>query len=108
MIALYQVVLGVAAAIMIAGLVIAIKLVRLARGGMIGRVARALLVFIIAFLGGYIAALWLPSMEEGAASLLVGFVFLFGAVFVVIVLRLVQTLVSQVFDELGVGDQRGR
>jgi Flp pilus assembly pilin Flp len=47
-------------------------------------------------------------MEEGAASLLVGFVFLFGAVFVVIVLRLVQTLVSQVFDELGVGDQRGR
>jgi hypothetical protein len=59
-----------------------------------------LAAFIVLFLIGYLAAPFAPALPESVAHLLTAVVFLLGAVFVVIVLRLIEALVKQVFEEL--------
>ena len=96
----FKVIICVAIVCMAAALVLVIRLLRLARGGKVGRAMRWLLAFVVIFLIGYLAAplcLWLPAEWS---LLLTAVVFLLGAVFVILVLSLVRSLVEQVFAEL--------
>ncbi len=100
MLTIFYAVIALAVAVMIAALMLVLRLRRIARGGRIGRVLNILAAFIVFFLLGYLAAPFAPSLPSSAAHLLTAVVFLFGAVFVVIVLRLIEELVKQVFEEL--------
>lgn len=101
MLGVFYVVIAAAAVVMAAALAMAIRLRRLASGGHIGRVVGLLLGFIAVFMLGYAIAPLAPRMSREAALLLMSAVFLSGAIFVVIVLRLIDSLVRKVFDELG-------
>jgi hypothetical protein len=100
MVGVFYVVIGLAIVVMLGALVLVVRLRKIARGGRIGRVVNVLAAFVVFFLTGYLAAPFAPALPESAANLLTAVVFLFGAVFVVIVLRLIETLVKQVFEEL--------
>jgi hypothetical protein len=85
---------------MLAALALVLRLRRIARGGRVGRVVNLLVGFIVFFLVGYLVAPFTPALPPAVAHLLTAIVFLFGALFVVIVLRLIDALVRQVFEEL--------
>jgi len=98
---LFYALISLAILVMVVGLIQVIRLRRLAPGGKIGRVVGILLAFIVLFLLGYLAGPFLPLLGDSIWPLiLTSVVFLFGAVFVVLVLRLIQTLIQQVFKEL--------
>ena len=100
MVMVYYTVLTAAIGTMLTALVVAVRLRRLTRGGKIGRIVNLLASFILIFLAGYLVAPFIPQLPLGASLLLVGFVFLFGAIFVVLVLHLIERLVRQVFEDL--------
>jgi len=98
---LYYVIISMAILVMVLGLVTVIRLRKIAPGGKIGRVVGILLGFIVLFLLGYLAGPFLPMLGDTIWPLiLTAVVFLFGAIFVVLVLRLIQNLIQQVFKEL--------
>ena len=100
MLVVYYVVIVAAIAAMGCSLYAVLRLRRLTRGGHVGRVVNILCAFIAFFLAGYVIAPWMPRLPTWASFLLVGFVFLFGALFVLIVLWLIRRLVQQIFHEL--------
>ena len=77
------------------------RLRKIATGGKVGRVVKLLGLFIGLFLLGYGVAPWLPELPPEISYLLTSGVFFMGAIFVVIVLRVIENLVTQVFEELG-------
>jgi hypothetical protein len=102
MLTAYYTIISLALAVMIYALATAIRLRRVARGGKIGRVVAVLTGFIVFFLLGYLAGPFLPMLDDPAYGLmLTAVVFLFGALFVVLVLRIIEALVRKVFQELG-------
>jgi hypothetical protein len=92
--------IGGAIALMGVGLFMAIRLRRLASGGAIGRVVSLLLALIVLFVAAYLVAPLLPSLPPEAALILVGVVFFFGALYVVLVLRLIARLMQKVLGAL--------
>lgn len=101
MLILYYAIISLAILTMLIGLAEVIRLKRIAPGGKIGRVVGVMLGFIILFLLGYLAGPFLPMLGDTLWPLiLTAVVFLFGAVFVVLVLRLIHNLIQQVFKEL--------
>lgn len=101
MLVLYYTIISLAIVVMLVGLVLVFRLRKIAPGGKIGRVVGAMLGFIVLFLMGYLAGPFLPMLGDSIWPLiLTAVVFLFGAVFVVLVLRLIHQLIQQVFKEL--------
>jgi hypothetical protein len=100
MLGVFYAVIVLAVGVMVAALALVLRLRKVARGGRIGRVVNLLVGFILFFLIGYLVAPFTPRLPPSVAHLLTAIVFLFGAVFVVIVLRLIDALVRQVFEEL--------
>jgi len=100
MLELFYVVTGLALATMVAALALVLRLRRLTRGGAIGRVVNLMLVLIVLFTLGYLVAPWMPHLPVTASLFLSAFVFLFGALFVVVVLRVIENLVRQVLSDL--------
>jgi len=98
----FYVIMGLAAVTMLVGLGMAIDLLKVARGGKIGRVVRILLVLIVGFTGGYAVAPFMPSLPREVGLILVAVVYLLGAAFVVLVLSLIRSLIKKVFAELNV------
>ena len=96
----YYVVSALAIAAMLVSLVLVVRLRRTARGGSIGRVVNVLFAFILLFLAGYLLMPIVPRLPVEAAYVFTAAVFLFGAIFVIIVLRLIGSLIVKVFDEL--------
>jgi len=99
LIAFYSIV-SLAIAVMLVALVMVIKLRKLTKSGKVGRVVSLLFGFILFFLCGYLVAPLMVQLDCAYMQLLTGLVFLFGAVFVVIVLGLLSRLVKQIFEEL--------
>ena len=96
----FYVIIAAAVVTMLFALGLAFRLRRVARGGKVGRVVNLLTVFIALFLTSYLCGPIFPRLSAAAVSLFTALVFLAGAVFVVIVLRVLDSLVRQVFDEL--------
>lgn len=101
MLYLYYAAISLAILVMLWALVLVFRLRTTARGGKIGRVVNLLIGFIVFFLLGYIAGPFLPQLGHEVTLLLTSLVFVFGAVFVVIVLKIIEKLIRQVFEELG-------
>ena len=99
MLTLYYILCAVAIAVMTGAVIIAVRLRRIASGGHIGNTVNVLLAFVVLFFIGYIVAPWLARYPE-LANLLMAGVFVAGAVFVVMVMRLLEQLVSKVLEEL--------
>ena len=97
---LFFILLGLAIVVMGVALVQVIRLRSLAAGGRIGRVVRLLLVFIVSFFIAYVTAPFLVCLDTELTILLTAMVFLLGAVFVVIVLGVLRSLIQQVYKEL--------
>lgn len=100
MLAVFYAVTVCAIAVMISGLVMAVRLRRVAPGGKVGRVVSLLVAFIALFLVGYLVSPLLPRLPAQVSFVLVSVVFLLGAVYVVLVLWLIGRLVHQVMEEL--------
>jgi hypothetical protein len=100
MIIAYEAIAGLAILTMVASLVLVMRLRRVARGGKIGRAVSVLAWFIVLFLVSYLSTPWFPYLPHAVVTFVASLVFLFGAVFVVIVLWLIERLIGQVFDEL--------
>ena len=97
---LFYVVISAAIAVMMVALVVVWRLRRLTRGGSIGRVVNLLGAFVVLFLVGYLATPILQRLKGDMALIAMAFVLLFGAIFVVLVLRVIQGLVGQVIKDL--------
>ena len=93
---------GFAFLVMGAALGCAFNLHTVAKGGRIGRTVRVLIGFISVFLLSYAVAPFLLHMNGDSAALLSAAVFLLGAIFVIIVLRIVRNLIQRVFQELDI------
>jgi hypothetical protein len=101
MLAIYYALCGASIIFMTVGLVMALRLSRYAKGGDVGKVLRILLVFIALFFAGYIAAPFMPLLPAEAGHFLMGVVFLFGAIYVIIVLWLLGRRIKQIDETLG-------
>ena len=100
MLTVYYIVIAVAILFMISGFYMVSRLKRIARGGTIGRVVNIILTLIVIFAAGYFTALYMPKLPMEVNLLLVAMIYLFGAMFVVLVLWLIKNLVRQVMHEL--------
>lgn len=96
----YYVLCAVAIVMIFVALVLVLRLRRFAKGGYVGQAVNVLLVFILFFLVAYLVTPFLLSIPPEYGFILMGVVFLFGALFVVLVLRLIDSLVRKVFEEL--------
>lgn len=85
---------------MLAGVYMVMRLRKVAPGGVIGRVVNIILALIIFFALGYLMALYMPRLGLETSLVLMSMVYLFGAVFVVVVLWLIQNLIQNVMKEL--------
>lgn len=97
--AFYSVV-GCAIAVMLGALVQVFRLRQIARGGSVGRVVNVLAGFISFFTIGYLVSPFFLLLPASVVHLTAAIIFLFGAVFVVLVMRLIESLVRKVFEEL--------
>ncbi len=77
-----------------------VRLRRVARGGAIGGAVNILAGFVVLFLVGYLGAPLMPRVPLELSLVFVGAIFLFGAVFVVLVLKLIEDLVRKVLTDL--------
>jgi hypothetical protein len=98
--ALFFAVIAGAIGTMLYALVLAVRLRKVARGGKVGRVVSWLIGFVAVFTAGYLSGPFFPYLPADLVILIAAFVFLFGAIFVIIVLRMIGALTQQVFEQL--------
>lgn len=77
-----------------------VRLRKIAHGGHVGRAVTILAAFVVLFLVSYLGAPLMPHVPLELSLLFVGLILLFGAIFVVLVLRLVEELVRKVLTDL--------
>lgn len=100
MLIVYYSIIALAILFMFSGFVMVGRLRRIARGGTVGRAVNIILSLIIFFAVGYLAALYMPRLPQEVNLLLVASVYLFGSIFVVLVLWLIHSLIRNVMHEL--------
>lgn len=95
-------ILGAAIILMGIAMVCAFQLRTIAKGGKIGSSVRFLMGFIVLFFVAYLSTPFILQATGEYALLLSAGVFLLGAIFVIIVLRIIKTLIRRVFQELDI------
>ena len=100
MIIAFYVTVALAIILMIIGLIMVLRLKRIARGGTIGKPVSALLALIVLFTIGYLTALLMPFLPNEVSLLVVSAIFFFGAWYVILVLWLIINLIKQVKQSL--------
>lgn len=63
-------------------------------GGMIGKRWNFLLSLVVLFTFGYMSTPFFGMIPEGILRLIVGFIFFFGAIYVVITVKLIYNIIS--------------
>ncbi|MDJ0762239.1 MAG: hypothetical protein QNJ97_04545 [Myxococcota bacterium] len=101
----YYFIVGGAIILMLLGLIMAIQLKNVAAGGTIGRSVKIIMVLIVIFTVGYLVALLMPLLSIEVSLIIVGVIFLFGAVYVLLVLWIIRRLIKQVIKTLDDGTQ---
>ncbi len=97
----FFILVSLAIVLMFIGLAMALRLRKTATGGVIGKVVNLIIGLIVLFMLGYVAAPFMPLLSQETSLLLVGIIFFFGAVYVVLVLWIIRRLVKQVKEALG-------
>lgn len=87
-----------ASIVMIYALFLAIQLKSNIPGGKIGKLWHLLFILILVFSGGYIAIPFLKGLSPEVLRLAVSIIFLFGAVYVVITILILQKIISILID----------
>ncbi|WP_333839193.1 hypothetical protein [Pelomicrobium sp.] len=64
-------------------------------GGVVGRTWRLLTLLVMLFTVGYLATPFFPLLPPDVANLIVSLIFLFGAVYVVITVRLIYRIIEE-------------
>lgn len=100
MIVAFYAFIALANMVMISGLILALRLRKIAPGGVIGKTLKILLALILIFTLGYLASPAMTFLPLQASLVFVGVIFFLGAVYVVVVLWLIQHLISRVIEEL--------
>lgn len=80
--------------VMLYALVLAIKLKKHLSGGLVGRNWKFLIALVSIFAAGYIAMPFLGELSREVLQLVVGVIFLFGAIYVVITITLIRRIVE--------------
>ena len=63
-------------------------------GGMIGKKWNFLLTLVVLFTFGYMSTPFFGMIPEGILRLIVGFIFFFGAIYVVITVKLIYNIIT--------------
>ena len=92
----YYVLVALAILTMLVGLFLAVRLKKSASGGVVGKVVNLIIGLIALFTAGYAVAPFLPALPKEAALVLLGIVFFFGAIYVVLVIVVIRRLVKKV------------
>ncbi|MGD9000757.1 MAG: hypothetical protein PVF75_10105 [Granulosicoccaceae bacterium] len=95
---LVLVVTGVAILIMLYCLVLTLKLKKDIPGGIVGKQWGTLSMLVFAFSAGYLATPFFGKIPEDVLRLIVALIFLFGAIYVVITVRLIHTVITELMD----------
>jgi len=101
MLAAYYAIVACAIVTMVIGLKMVVGLRKTAPGGTIGKAVNWMLFLIVFFVLGYFLTPFMPRMSMELNLLFTALIFFFGAVFVVIVLWLIRSLIEKVMAELG-------
>lgn len=97
----YYAIVACAIVTMVIGLSMVVGLRKAAPGGTIGRAVNWIFLLIIFFVLGYLLTPFMPRMAMEVNLLFTALIFFFGAVFVVVVLWLIRSLIDKVMAELG-------
>ncbi len=100
MLTVFYVVIAAAIVTMFGGLVYCVRLMRVAPGGVIGRVLKLVNALIVVFCVGYLASPFMPRLPREVSLLFVALIFFFGAVYVVLVLWIIRSLIGRVMSEI--------
>lgn len=93
-----QVVTFAAMAVMAYCLWMAVTLKSNIPGGMVGKSWNILLGLVVMFAVGYVATPFLSSLSEDALRTLVSFIFFFGAIYVLITVKLIYRVIQEVMS----------
>jgi hypothetical protein len=91
---LVLVVTGAAILVMLYALWMVIALKKNIPGGMVGKYWNFLLILVVLFAGGYIAMPFLGTLDVDLLRMVVAMIFLFGAVYVVITINLINKVIK--------------
>jgi hypothetical protein len=84
----------VAIIVMLYALWMVITLKKNIPGGMVGKYWNFLLALVVLFAGGYIAMPFLGNLDVGLLRMAVALIFLFGAVYVVVTITLINKVIK--------------
>ena len=101
----FPVMMAVALAIMLLGLVLTLRLKRIASGGTIGKAVNIMIGFITLFTLGYGVGFLIPKADGDLILLFTGTILLLGAAFVLLVLWLIRRLMIKVLKALEMVDE---
>lgn len=83
-----------AIAVMLYCLVLAFSLRKDIPGGLVSKQWRVLELLVVLFTLGYLATPFAASLSEGTLRLIVSLIFLFGAIYVVITVKLIHRIIK--------------
>ncbi|WP_079416803.1 hypothetical protein [Thiomonas intermedia] len=86
---------AVGIAIMIYGLVDVLLLRSKIPGGQVGKAWKALTILIALFTLGYLVSPFFSSLPEDSIRIIVSLIFLFGAVYVILTVRLLYRIIAE-------------
>lgn len=96
-----QVVLGISLLAIIAilyGLWLALSLKKSVPGGVVGKQWNTLIGLVVLFTLGYLSIPWFGLIPVETLRLIVALIFLFGAIYVIITIRLIITVIRALSD----------
>lgn len=82
--------------VMLYALIRVVSLNKKIPGGMVGSSWKILTILIVLFTAGYLTTPFFPMLPEMTKLMIVGIIFLFGAIFVVIVINLFYKVIKEV------------
>ncbi|MGD8743561.1 MAG: hypothetical protein PVH46_09055 [Granulosicoccaceae bacterium] len=95
---LVLIVTSVAILIMLYCLVLTLKLKKDIPGGIVGKQWGTLSMLVFVFSAGYLVTPFFSKIPEDVLRLIVALIFLFGAIYVVITVRLIHTVITELMD----------
>jgi hypothetical protein len=87
-----------AIAVMLYCLYLIVSLKKDVPGGIVGKKWNFLMILVVLFTGGYMASPFFNMLPENILRLIVGLIFFFGAIYVVITVKLIYRIIEALAD----------
>jgi hypothetical protein len=101
---LFSIMMALAIVIILIGLLLALRLKKVATGGVIGKAVNTIVFLIFVFTAGYGGAFLLPYFGTDYTLVYTGVILLLGAVFVLLVVWIIRRLLKRVLKALEIAD----